>query len=111
MAKARKRHLARQSLSDKLKEIRESLIDNKTAWHTLPGKRPLRVRLAKFDLEDYDLPTRVLVRFGNRLEVVWAPDKMSPGGGSLYVNDTWVAGHVPLKNVLAIVRESYYRDE
>lgn len=111
MAEARKRHLARQALSDKLKAIRESVAEYQTVWHTVRDRdKTVRIRITKFDPDLFEPPGDVLVRFGNRLAVVHAPDKMSTGGGSLYVNDFWIAGHVPFKNVLAVVIESYDRE-
>jgi hypothetical protein len=112
MMRARKRHLSRQALSDKIKAI--SLLDgNDTAWHTVHDpyrNTTMRVKLAKFDRETFNWPGRILVRFGNRLATVWAPDNMSLGGGSVYINDFWIAGHVPVKQILATVLDSYDRD-
>lgn len=111
LQKARKRHLARQALSDKLKTLRADLEKNKEVWftHIDPHtKEHKRLRLEKFDSDNYEC-RNVLARVNGKLQVLYAPDKYSSGAGSIYLFGNYFVGFVPKKQVLAVVIREYNR--
>lgn len=112
LQKARKRHLARQALSDKLKTLKADLEKDNEVWftHIDPHtKEHKRLRLEKFDPGNYIVPVSVLARVNGRLQVLTAPDKYSSDTGSIYLTSHYFAGFVPKKQVLAVVIREYNR--
>lgn len=112
LQKARKRHLARQALSDKLKTLKVDLEKDKEVWftHIDPHtKEHKRLRLEKFDPDNYNAPINVLARVNGKLQVLYAPDKYSSGAGSIYLFGNHFVGFVPKKQILAVVIREYNR--
>lgn len=106
MQKARKNHLAKQALTDKLKVLRAELEVNKEVWftHVDPhSKEHKRLKLRKLDWDNFFIPVSVLARVNGKLQVMFAPDKYSSGGGSIYLCNAHFTGYIPQKQVLAIV--------
>lgn len=108
MQKARKRHLAKQALSDKIKVLKDDLEKNKEVWYTHVDphtKEYKRLRLTKFNTESCEC-RNVLARVNGKIQVLYAPDKYSPSAGSVYLCSDYFSGYIPKKQVLAeVVRE------
>ncbi|RJQ25426.1 hypothetical protein C4565_08375 [Candidatus Parcubacteria bacterium] len=112
MLKARKRHLAKQALTDKIKALKADLDHNKEVWftHEDPNTGKIkRLRLQKFD---NNVPTYVLARVNGKVQVLFAPDKYSISGkgkGSIFLTNDFFAAFVPKAQVLADVLAEHER--
>lgn len=106
LQKARKRHLLRQALSDKLRFLKINLEQNEEIWFSLENKR---LRLQKFDVSTYGLPCDMLALVNNKLQLMHAPDKHSSGVGSMYLTNGNFVGWIPNKQILATVVQKYNR--
>lgn len=112
MASARKRHLAKQAFSNKLKTLRASLEGPETcAFVTIEefgtGK-PIRLKLKKFDSNELMGGEQLLAVVNGELRSL-ASTSYSLGGGSVHVMDHFFSGYIPYKQILAVVDREHAR--